>query len=164
MPTELNNLVATDFFYARERARGKDPIPDFARIAHVDSCRSSEEKTLGLMKAALFAIEAALPVGSIDNRDSGPWRKPFSKQWKLMVKQADGPELLTRLTIILEDTISPDWIKEDIGHLRTCLPARWKATGEASASALALRVILLDRSIMYDTVDRRKYSSRKRKK
>jgi hypothetical protein len=163
LPSELNFIVAKEFLFAGDRARGKDPLPDFARIAHVDWNQSSNRKILGLVKAALFAIEAALPVGSIDNRHSGPWRKPFAEQWKLIVENADGPELLIRCAIILEDTISPDWIKEDVGHLRSCLPAKWKATGDASPSALALRVILLDRSIMYDTVDRRRFSSRKRK-
>jgi hypothetical protein len=164
LPTELNTLAAVDFLHARDRARGKDLLPDFARIAHVDWHHSSNAKTLGLMKAALFAIEAALPVGAIDNRETGPWRKPFAEKWKRMVEYADGPALLVRCTILLEDTISPEWIKEEIGHLRSCLPAKWKATGEASPSALALRVSLLDRSIMYETIDRKRYSSRKRRR
>jgi len=164
LPVELSELVAKDFLLARDRARGKDSLPDFARIAHVDCNQTSNARTLGLMKAALFAIEAALPVGCIDNRDSGPWRRPFAEKWKRMVLDAEGPEILTRCTILLEDTISPEWIKEEIGHLRSCLPAKWKGTGEASSSALALRVILLDRSIMYETIDRKRFSARKRKK
>ena len=164
LPPELNQLVATDFLYARDRARAKNPIPDFARIAHVDSRLSSNAKVLGIMKAALFAIEAALPVGCIDNRESGPWRRPFAEKWKQMVKNAEGPGLLVRLTILLEETISADWMKEDVGHLRSCLPAKWKAPGEASSSALALRVLLLDRALKYDTIDRKKYSSRKRRR
>lgn len=164
IPPELTFLEAISYLNARDRARGQSLLPDFARIAYVEWHQSSNTKTLGLMKAALFAIEAALPVGCIDNRDSGPWRKSFSDRWKRTVEEAEGPELLIRCTILLEDTISPDWIKEDIGHLRSCLPARWKAIGEASPSALAVRVILLDRSIMYETIDRKRYSSRKRKR
>lgn len=164
LPAELNFLVAADYLDARERARAKDALPDFARVAHVDSHKSSDAKTLGLMKAALFAIEAALPVGCIDNRESGPWRRRFSEKWKRTVEHADGPALLVRCTVLLEETISPAWIKEEVGHLRSCLPAKWKATGEASPSALALRVILLDRSIMYETIDRKRFSARKRRR
>jgi hypothetical protein len=164
LPCELNNLTAADFLEARERARGKDPLPDFAHIARCDPKASSDAKTLRIMKAALFAIEAALPVGCIDNRESGPWRKNFAEKWKRTVESAEGPDVLTRCTIILEDTISQEWIREDIGHLRSCLPARWKAVGEGSASALALRVLLLDRSIMYGQIDRKRFSSRKRKR
>lgn len=164
LPAELSHFAAIDFLNVKERARAKDPLPDFARIAHIDSNKSSDVKSLALMKAALFAIEAALPVGCIDNRESGPWRRRFSEKWKRTVEYADGPALLVRCTILLEETISPAWIKEEVGHIRSCLPAKWKAAGEASPSALALRVILLDRSIMYETIDRKRFSSRKRRR
>jgi len=163
LPSELNRLIATHFLSVEHRARGMEPLPDFASIAHIDWYQSSDEKTVALMKAALFAIEAALPVGCIDNRESGPWRNSFKSKWRQMVLDASGPALLTRCVLLLEETISPNWIKEDVGYLRACLPAKWKASSEASPSALALRIFLFDRSIMYETIDRKRFAPRKRK-
>jgi len=163
LPTALNMLAAKDFLQVRDRARGNLPLPDFARIAHIERAGSSNDKTFAIMKAALLAIEAALPLGSVDNTGKGPWRPDFAQQWRLMVQKAKGPAKLMRCTILLEDIISDEWMKEDVGHLRSCLPSRWKALGEASASGLAVRIILLDRAIMYGTVDRKRFSSKKRK-
>lgn len=115
------------------------------------------------MKAAVLAIEAALPLGSVNHLDSGSWSPKFAGQWRLMVQQAEGPWNLMRCVILLEDVIGEEWIKEQIGHLRLCLPSRWKALDEACPSSLALRIFLLDRAIMYGTVDRRRYRSRSKK-
>lgn len=65
--------------------------------------------------------------------------------------------------ILLEDMIGEDWVKPDVGHLRACLPARWKAISECSSSSLAVRITLLDRSIMYNVVDRKRFGSSKKK-
>lgn len=162
LPPELSDLVAADYLYERERARGPDPLPDFSLIAQVGSEQSFNARSMGLMKAALFAIEAALPVGSIDNRENGPWRRPFAEKWKRVVQYAEDPALLIRCTMLLESTISPNWFNEVAGNMKACLPATWKATDEATPSALALRVIALDRAIMYETIDRKRYSARKR--
>lgn len=164
LPTALNFLFAKDYLHARDRARGCANLPDFARIAHVEVENPSlSRKTFALMKASLLAIEAALPMGCINNRESGPWRSEFATQWRLTVINADGPAVLMQCVILLEDYISEEWIKEDVGHVRSCLPARWKAVAEASSSALAIRIILLDRAIIYGNVDVKRYASRKKK-
>ena len=116
-----------------------------------------------MMKAALLAIEAAIPVGAIHNTSSGTWRPEYARQWRRMVKEAQGPAALARLVIYLEDMVSEDWKKESVGHLLLCLPHRWKAIGEASTSGLAIRITVLDRTVKFATIDRKRYSKKKRR-
>lgn len=165
LPIELSILYAKDYLYARDRARGNSPLPDFARIAWPRKDKPSlSEKTLSIVKAGLLAVEAALPVGCIDNRASGPWRHKFATQWRLSVVHAAGPASLMQCVILLEDMISEEWFKEDVGYVRSCLPARWKAVVEASPASLAIRLILFDRAIIYSNVDCKRYAARKRAK
>jgi hypothetical protein len=163
LPASLGGMEAGSYLFAKDRARGTTPLPDFARIAHVPPNASEDLKIFATMKAAVLAIEAALPLGSVNHLDSGSWSPKFAGQWRLMVQQAEGPWNLMRCVILLEDVIGEEWIKEQIGHLRLCLPSRWKALDEACPSSLALRIFLLDRAIMYGTVDRRRYRSRSKK-
>ena len=88
LPTSLNQLAAKEFLYARDRARGIAPLPDFARIAFVDESKSENEKAFNLMKAAVLAIEAALPLGAINATDSGHWRYQRALRWRQMVQNA----------------------------------------------------------------------------
>lgn len=164
LPGSLDELDAKAFLQSRNRARGNLPLPDFAKVAHPGPLATADERVFATMKAALLAIEAALPMGSIHNTESGAWKPDFAKQWRLMVQQSTGPWNLMRCVILLEDTISEEWIKPEIGHLRSCLPSRWKALDEASSSSLAIRIVLLDRGVFYDQVDTKRYKPSKAKK
>ena len=162
LPPILNTLNAKDFLDVRDRARGGMALSDFGKISSRGAPKS-EQRKLSMMKAALLAVEASVPVGSVHNTNSGTWRPEYARQWRRMVKEADGPGALMRLVIYLEDMISEDWKKESVGHLLSCLPHRWKAIGEASASALAVRITVLDRTIKFATIDRKRYSKKKRR-
>jgi hypothetical protein len=163
LPTELSILYAKDYVYARDRARGLSPLPDFARISHPGNMKPTlSEKTLAIVKAGLLAIEAALPAGCIDTRATGPWRQKFATQWRLSVVNAEGPAALMQCILLLEDMISEEWFKEDVGYVRSCLPARWKAVLEASPASLAIRLILFDRAIIYSNVDNKRFAARKK--
>jgi hypothetical protein len=164
LPPSLNFLVAQKYLTARDRARGSAPLPDFACVAQVKVGQPSSAVTCAAVKVAMLAIEAALPIGSIDNTDNGVWRPEYARKWRKLVIEADGSSRLLQCLMHLEDVISKDWIKEDVGHLRSCLPARWKAVGESSSGALAIRAILLDRSILYSQVDKKRFSRRKKTK
>ena len=164
LPSDLDHMEAKNFLRARDRARGTAPLPDFAKVSHVSPSATSNERIFANMKAALLAIEAALPLGSLNHLANGAWRPEFANQWRAMVQRSIGPWGLMRRVILLEDTISEEWIKPNIGHLRACLPNRWKALEEASASSLAMRILLLDRAIMYGTVDKKRYKPPKSKK
>jgi hypothetical protein len=164
LPPALNLLSAKDYFWARDRARGTGPLPDFDRAARAGDGKassspppSSSESTLGLVRAALLAIECALPVGSVDATEGGPWNPGLAARWRRCVEGASGPARLMQCAILLEDAIGEDWVVPEVGHLRSCLPARWKAVLDATASSLAVRVILLDRSLRYGTVDRKRH-------
>lgn len=157
-------MNAVEYLQALDRARGNTPLPDFGRIAFAGENASLDKRTFAAMKAALLAIEAALPEGCIDTRENGPWRPPVNTQWRYLVSKADGPATLMQCTILLEDTISDFWIKEDVGYIRSCMPARWKAVTEASPSSLAIRITLLDRSIQYGWIDKKRFTKRKRKR
>eukprot|EP00522_Entomoneis_paludosa_P005095 CAMPEP_0172474078 /NCGR_PEP_ID=MMETSP1065-20121228/69175_1 /TAXON_ID=265537 /ORGANISM="Amphiprora paludosa, Strain CCMP125" /LENGTH=2310 /DNA_ID=CAMNT_0013232255 /DNA_START=222 /DNA_END=7154 /DNA_ORIENTATION=- len=164
LPPELNFLIGKDYVTSKDRARGNTALPDFTKIAYTDASRSMSDIIVGFMRAALLVIEAALPVGSIQATDAGVWRSEFSKEWRHRVRLSQGPAELMRLLIHLEDCISPEWIKEDVGHIVSCMPNRWKAVGEANASGLAVRITLLDRAIKYAAIDRKRYSKRKRRR
>lgn len=157
LPPALNNMVAKDFLRAKDRARGNIPLPNFASVAHVQRGASTDERTFATMKAATLLIEASLPSGAVDNTRTGTWNPELAQQWRLIVEGAEDAATLMRCVILLEDTITEEWYKEDVGHLRSCLPNRWKALGEASSAALALRIILLDRGILYSTVDKKRF-------
>jgi hypothetical protein len=164
LPESLDGMKAKKFFRSKDRALGSAPLPDLTSVAHTGPHATADDKIFATMKASLLAIEAALPIGSVNNTDSGPWNPEFANQWRLMVQQSVGPRNLMRCVILLEDTISEEWIKPEIGHIRSCLPSRWKALDEASASSLAMRILMLDRGILYDTVDKKRYKPSKSKK
>ncbi len=159
LPPALENMEAISYLHAKDRARGNTPLPDFGRIAHVAPNATEDDTIFATMKAAILAIEAALPIGSVNNTEGGTWSPGFSSQWREMVQKAEGSWNLMRCVILMEDIISEEWMKEQIGHLRSCLPSRWKALDEACPSSLALRIFLLDRCIAYGTVDKRKFKS-----
>jgi hypothetical protein len=165
LPWTLNELNATNYLHSADRARGTAGLPDFARIACVDDStgRSSNSTTFASCKAAILAIEAALPIGSIDITENGPWRREYAQKWRVLTQKAEGPARLMQCVIHLEDIVDPEWMKEDISHMRACLPARWKAVPESSPSSLAVRIILLDRSLKYGAVDRKRFNSKKKK-
>ncbi len=163
LPSTLENLEAKSFLLSKDRLRGPVPLPDFHRVSHVAPHASSNQRTFAAMKAALLAIEAALPVGSVDNTAKGPWRPDLADQWRFKVVQSEGPWDLMRCVLVLEEAISEDWIRPDMGQLRAGLPLRAKALEEASPSSLAIRILLLDRSLAYKYVDKKRFKPSKKK-
>jgi hypothetical protein len=164
LPPALNSMEACAFLRASDRARGAALLPDFASVAKVGNGASSDCRTFAVMKAALLLIEAALPEGSMDTTSKGLWRPFVAQQWRVMVEKAESPSSLLRLVILLEDSITEEWYKTEVGHLRACLPNRWKALNEASVASLAIRIILLDRGLDYATIDKKRYVESKKRK
>lgn len=164
LPWPLNKMEAQRFLRIRDRARGAVPLQDFATIAQVSAGASSDDRTFAILKAAVLLIEAALPIGSVDTTSKGMWKPELAEQWRLMVERAEGPAKLLRCVILLEDVVTEEWLKEDVGHLRSCLPNRWKALGEVSVASLAIRVVLLDRGLIYGLVDKKRYVASTKKK
>lgn len=153
LPPALNNMEAHKYLRSQGRARGSAFLPDFATVAHTPAGASSDEQTFALLKAAVLLVELALPLGAVDVTSRGAWRPDVSKLWRVMVEEAQSSTDLMRYLIMLEDCITEQWFKQDVGHLRNCLPDRWLAIEEANVSSLAVRIQLLDRCLLYGTVD-----------
>jgi hypothetical protein len=164
LPPEIEALEAKAFLNARDRVRGHVQLPDFLQIARTPPMASSNDRIFATMKAASLAIEAALPTGSVDNTEKGPWSPNLASQWRLKVLQSEGPWDLMRCVLLLEENISEEWIRPEMGNLRACLPGRMKALEEASSSSLAMRILLLDRAILYKNVDKKRFKTGKAKK
>ena len=164
LPSELNRMEAHRHFNLKDRARGAAPPPDFAMIANASVSASTDDRNFAVLKAAVLLIESALPLGSVDITSKGPWKPELAQQWRLTVERAEGPAKLMRCVILLEDLIAEEWLKPDVGHLRSCLPNRWKALGEVSVASLAIRVETLDRCILYGRVDKKKFVEPKKKR
>lgn len=164
LPPSLDMLEAKSFLNAKDRIRGFLPLPPFAQIMETSRDASANEKIFAKMKAALLAIEAALPIGSINNTAKGQWRPEFANQWRLNALYSKGPWDLMRCVILLEENINDEWIHPDIGNIYTGLPLRMKALEEASPSSLAMRIILLDKSLIYSRVDKKRYKTSKSRK
>jgi hypothetical protein len=163
LPPSLDVLEAKSFLNSKDRIRGFLPLPPFAQIMETSPGASANEKIFAKMKAAILAIESALPVGSINNTAKGQWRPEFANQWRLNALYSKGPWDLMRCVILLEENINDEWIHPDIGNIYTGLPLRMKALEEASPSSLAMRIVLLDKSLIYSRVDKKRYKTKSRK-
>jgi len=164
LPPSLDTLEAKAFLNSKDRIRGFLPLPPFAQIMDTPTHASANEKIFLKMKAALLAIEAAMPIGSINNTAKGQWRPEYANQWRLNALYARGPWDLMRCVILLEENINDEWIHPDIGNIYTGLPLRMKALEEANPSSLAMRILLLDKSLIYSRVDKKRYKLSKSRK
>ena len=162
LPPGLEDLGANSYLNSKDRVRGLLPLPPFTQIMETAPHATENEKTFEKMKAALLAIEASLPIGSVNNTAKGQWRPELASQWRLNCLHAKGPWDLMRCVILFEESINEDWVHPDIGNIRSGLPLRMKALEEASPSSLAIRITLLDKSIKYNQVDKKKYKSKKK--
>jgi hypothetical protein len=164
LPPSLDILEAKSYLNSKDRIRGFLPLPPFGRLMETSPNASANEKIFAKMKAAVLAIESALPIGSINNTAKGQWRPEFAKQWRLNALYSKGPWDLMRCVILLEENINDEWIHPDIGNIYTGLPLRMKALEEASPSSLAMRIVLLDKSLIYSRVDKKRYKPSKSRK
>ena len=154
IPSLVENMIAKDFLHTNDRARGSAILPDFQEVSKVAPSASTDERSFGLLKAALLLIEAALPLGAVDNSEQGPWSPTLASEWRSVVKSARGPSSLMRCVILLEECLAPEWMELQFSHLLACMPIKWKAIKEASVSSLAIRIFLIDKGLHYDEVDK----------
>lgn len=154
IPSELDNMIARKFLRATDRARGTAPVPNFAEVARVEPTASSNKKMLGMMKAALLLLEAALPLGAVDTSEKGAWRPSLAAEWRSAVRNARGPSSLMRCLVLLESSLSLEWMDTHYTHLLSSLPIGWKAINEATVGLIALRIFVIDQGVQYDEVDK----------
>lgn len=152
-PDELKEMFAFQYFDAKKRAKGKTRTAfEVFDCVSVGKHGSHNEKLLGLLKGALLMIEAALPRGSVATDEDGHWNPESAALWRSLVKSSLGPETLMRCILVLEDAISPEWYHEQATQLYAAIPTQFRAMGEASLSAIALRVCILDRCLKYKKI------------
>lgn len=150
VPPELDNMVAKKFLRAKGRARGLTTLPNFSEVARVEPTATSGKKTLGMLKAALLILEAALPSGAVDTSNKGAWRPSFAAVWRTAVRNARGPASLMRCLVLLESSLALEWVDPHYSHILSCLPIGWKAINEATVGLIALRIFVIDRGIHYE--------------
>lgn len=154
IPHELENMVAKKFLHAKDRSRGLAPVPNFHEVARVEPTASTGKKTFGILKAALLLLEAALPLGAVDTSAKGQWNPSLASEWRSVVQSARGPASLMRCLVLLESSLSLEWVDTHFSHLIASLPIGWKAINEATVGSIALRIQLLDQGLHYDEVDK----------
>lgn len=163
VPEPLENMLAKQFLRAKDRARGTASVPDLLNIASATPAAPSGEKAFAIAKAALLLVEASLPIGAVDNSNTGAWRPLYAAKWRKLVENAEGPCALTACAYVLEESITPEWIDQHIIHMLSCLPVKWKAIRDATVSNVALRIALLDKGLNYEKIDKTKFRNRARK-
>mmetsp|Transcript_810 Transcript_810/g.1246 ORF Transcript_810/g.1246 Transcript_810/m.1246 type:complete len:2185 (+) Transcript_810:285-6839(+) len=146
LPKQLRGMNARRHVNSPDRARGNARVPDFMDIAGISPLSSSIEIALGAGRAGLLLIEAALPEAAVETE----WSPAYSEAWRNVVKTATGPSTLMACAFLLEEHLDPEWLDPHMNHLLSCLPQRWKAIREATASSLCLRIFMLDQSIHYN--------------
>ena len=152
-PEVLKGMFAFQFCDAKKRAKGKTRSTlELFDCTTVGKHGSHNEKLLGLLKGALLMIEAALPRGSVNTDEDGHWNPESAALWRSLVKGSLGPETLMRCILVIEDAISPEWYHEQATQLYAAIPKQFRAMGEASLTAAALRISILDRCLKYQKV------------
>jgi len=149
LPKQLRGMNARRHVNSPDRARGSLRVPDFMDIARITPSSSSLEISLGVGRAGLLLIEAALPDGAVDTS----WGYSLSAAWRNVVQTAAGPSTLMACVFLLEEHIDPEWMDPHMVHLLACLPQRWKAIREATVSSLCLRITMLDQCVQYDAIE-----------
>ena len=146
----LEEMFAYKFLNAKKRARSTPASNiEIFESAFTRPSASRDEKLLGLLKGAILLIEAALPRGSVGSSATVSWNTQAAALWRNLVKDAQWPGSLMKCVLLLEDAISPDWLHSQATQLYAAVPKQWRAMGEASLSAIALRVSVLDRCLKY---------------
>jgi len=149
-PPMLERMFAYKFLNAKKRARSTPASKsEIFESTFTRPSASRDEQLLGLLKGAILIIEAALPRGSVGSSTNRSWNPQAAALWRNLVKDAQGPETLMRCVLLLEDVISPDWLHAQAAQLYSAVPKQWRAMGEASLPAIALRISVLDRCLKY---------------
>ena len=162
-PEPLEDFQSRNFIQSKNRARGSNTnLPSFSEIATSPNpdFSSTEVTSLATLKAIMLMIEAALPEGSV--LANSTWIT--SSSWRDMVQNADGAAALMECLVLLEDALNEKWIEPNAFHLLSCMPRHWRAIQDASLSAVALRIWILDNGIQFAKTEKLKSNSRRKAK
>jgi hypothetical protein len=154
VPAPLQSLMASKYIGARRRAKGATFLRavSLQQALRVNPGASSSDQMVAILKASLLVIEAALPLGSVDNTTDGPWNTQASSYWRFLVEHSPGLSTLMGCVILLQDAVSKAWFRQRGTHMMECLPMCYRAMEDATLSSIATRIYILDRSLLYGLV------------
>ena len=112
---------------------------------------SDTGSTLALLKAALLTVEAALPLGCVDESEE-KWGTDFYEAWRNAVVSSPNASALMECQLSLEYTIKSGWFRPLGSKLLACLPSRAHSAKNATYSLVAIRLWTLDQSLRYEKV------------
>eukprot|EP01039_Chlorochromonas_danica_P011236 gene11236-12533_t len=158
-PTLLLSLQAVAFLTRSDRACGSRPTLTFP-FSSISSLSSSSSTTssstpaalLEMLKHAMFLIEAALPMGSVDDSHEDRWMDDFVLSWRESVSLANDATALMQCQLMLEYGIRTAWLKPSGLKMFSSLPSRLHCLRHATYALVALRIFILDQTIKYDKV------------
>eukprot|EP00981_Chlorochromonas_danica_P012889 scaffold5518_cov193-Ochromonas_danica.AAC.4 len=158
-PTLLLSLQAVAFLTRSDRACGSRPTLTFpfSSISSLSSsssttCSSTPAALLEMLKHAMFLIEAALPMGSVDDSHEDRWMDDFVLSWRESVSLANDATALMQCQLMLEYGIRTAWLKPSGLKMFSSLPSRLHCLRHATYALVALRIFILDQTIKYDKV------------
>jgi len=150
-PELLQSLFAYNFINEPNRASGGRP-----RLTYSDC-----ESAVGLLRSAMLMIEAALPTGCVDDSDDR-WAEDFAVPWREAVAVASDAISLMQCQLMLEYGIRTSWLRPTGLKMFSCLPSRVQCARNATVGLVAIRVWVLDSTIKYDQIKKRRQACRQR--
>ena len=149
IPEELRALNASKYLTKTGRTHAlqrslTQPIPYSYSVA-------SSSSPLYQLKMSMLMIEAALPLGSVDDSDDR-WGDDFVVPWRAAVIAAEDPTALMECQVMLEYGIRSQWLHAFGSKLMTCLPSRSHSLRFATLGLIAMRIWTLDQAVRYDKV------------
>eukprot|EP01036_Dinobryon_divergens_P023401 gene23401-31743_t len=111
----------------------------------------NSRSTVGMLRAGLLIVEAALPAGSVDDAED-KWGDDLVVAWRESVNIAQDATALMQSQIVLECAVKNAWLRPAGLKLMCCLPSRAHAMRNATCGAVAVRLWALDSAIRYDKV------------
>jgi hypothetical protein len=117
------------------------PLPPYYHHCHIQT---------SALKAALFYIESALPVGAVPEHKR--WSNEQFWLWCWSIREARDPVRLMECVCALESAIDPLWLLPAAPLLLQSLPNHTTALHQASWAAIAYRLWLVDSLLQYDKV------------
>lgn len=123
---------------------------------------------LGMLKAALLVVEAALPQGLLEE-SSDRWSEDVEAAWVDTVSMAGSATDLMACMLLLETCVRQPWFKSGVNKILFALPNKTHAMKHASLGNVAIRLWTYDQCIRYNKValpgsKEEEEASRKKKK
>lgn len=154
-----------DRLQARKYMNSSDRIM-FNRRRELLNFTNNCSNELEALRSAILCLYLALPEGSlsinddeVDMAESNSWNSVLDNYWRQSILQTSTPLGLMECLLVLEFYISKSWYAPN-SKLVNSLPSPHFAIRCATLSSVGLRLFSIDRSLIYDKVQKRPRESR----